>query len=105
MQGDTELRESAGSTGEIKRRVFPAYAMGLEFWLRSFWSWVHNQKKNKKLASQASCFSDSVVWSVVLYGFVCAVFFAFSEVKTAHFFWAMFLFIKWFSPLSTATTV
>lgn len=42
-------------------------------------------------ASNASGFSDSVVWSVVLYGFVCAVFFAFSEVTTAHF-WAMFLY-------------
>lgn len=85
--------ESADMTEEIKRVFlfcfFSLTGLEFDFDLRS---WVQKKKKKKrnKVASPGSRLSDSVVWSVVLYGFVCAVFFAFSEMKTAHF-WAMFL--------------
>lgn len=74
------LESTAGSTGELN-----VFSLSLtQVWLRS---WVHAIQ----LPSRAGRFSDPFVWSVVLYGFVCAVFFAFSEVKTTHF-WAMFLY-------------
>lgn len=81
----TQSLESADSTGEIKTKCFQLK------WQDSSLTSIFGVECIIELASQASCFSDSVVWSVVLYGFVCAVFFAFSEVKTAHF-WAMFLY-------------
>lgn len=80
----TQSLESADSTGEIKRFY------SLKWWDSSL-TLIFRVECIIKLASWAGCFSDSFVWSVVLYGFVCAVFFAFSEVKTAHF-WAMFLY-------------
>ena len=79
----TQSLEGADSTGEIQ-------PLSWAWWDSSFTS-IFKVQWVIKLASQDGCLSDSVVWSVVLYGFVCAVFFAFSEVKTAHF-WAMFLY-------------
>lgn len=79
----TQSLESADSTGENK--VFFSLSDGTRVWLQSL-----ELSAKTNLPVWPVAFSDSVVWSVVLYGFVCAVFFAFSEVKTAHF-WAMFL--------------
>lgn len=74
MQGDTELRE--------RRLCWWNRRNGWRDWTY-FWLLI--------LPSQTSCFSESVLWSLILYGFVCAVLFAFIEVQTAHF-WAMFLY-------------
>lgn len=79
----TQSLESADSTGEIK--IFSLCEWDSSLTLILWVTYII------KLPSRAGCLSDSFVWSVVLYGFVCAVFFAFSEVKTAHF-WAMFLY-------------
>lgn len=77
--------------------------MGLKFDFDLFVFGVEWKDGNSPVG--ASCSSESVVWSVVLYGFVCAVFFAFSEVKDRPLFLSHVSFYQVVSPLSTATTV
>ena len=65
----TQSSESADSAGEIK--IFLRRGDGTQVWLSvPFGSSV----RKIKLASRAGCFSDPVVWSVVLYGFCLCCF-------------------------------